>query len=471
MAMAAGDQSSRQQHVAVLAFPFGSHGLTIFKLMLKLSRASPNTRFSFLSTKKSNDSLFLASTAVADDLPANIKPYDIDDGVPMNHVSTENPLETVELFLKATPKNYKRGLQTAAAETGRNISCLITDAFLAFAGEMAENMNVAWIPVFVAMPYNVSAHIYTDQIRQLLINGVDESSIVSVEDRKLDIIPGLSMMRISDLSDEILNGDSGDSLFSLMLSKVGRVLPKATLIVMNFYQQLYSKELLNDLKSKFPNLLNVGFLTQPSPPPPLPESDSDSTGCLLWLDQQEPKSVVYIGFGTVATPPQHELVALAEALEDSRVPFLWSLRDDRIEQLPENFVERSRGHGKIVSRAPQTQVLGHGSVGVFVTHCGANSVFESVANGVPMICRPFFGDHRMNGRVVEEVWGIGVKVEGMVFTKSGVLKSLDLIFGHDKGKLMRENVQLLKQIAMEAAGPGASASRDFSTLLEKISMF
>ncbi|KAL5787851.1 hypothetical protein ACOSP7_004800 [Xanthoceras sorbifolium] len=463
-------QSSGQHHVAVLAFPFGSHGVTIFKLMHKLACASPNLQFSFLSTKKSNDSLFLASKASAD-LPVNIRAYDLDDGVPMNRpVSTQHPLETVELFLRATPENYKKGLETAVAETGRNISCFITDAFLTFAGEMAQSINAAWIPVFVAMPYNVSAHFYTKQIRQFIINWQEESTL-TIEDQTLEIIPGLSMMRISDLSDEILRGDSGESLFSLMLSKLGDVLPKATTIVMNFYQQLYSTNLLNDLKSKLPNLLNVGFLTQPLPPPPLPESNSDTTGCLSWLDRQETKSVAYIGFGTVATPPQHELVALAEALEESGVHFLWSLKDDKIKELPENFIERSRGHGKIVSRAPQTQVLGHASVGVFVTHCGANSVLESVANGVPMICRPFFGDHRMNARVVEEVWGIGVKVEGLVFTKSGVLKSLEIVFGHEKGKKMRECVKLVKEIVMEAAGPGGTATRDFKALVEKISMF
>nr|AHK12773.1 UDP-glycosyltransferase 3 [Litchi chinensis] len=454
-------QSSLQKHVAVLAFPFGSHGLTIFKLMHRLASASPNLHFSFFSTKKSNDSLFSAA-----DIPHNIKPYDLDDGVPTNHVSTQHPLETVELFLKTTPENYKRRLEMAVAETGRHISCLMTDAFLTFAGEMAETLDVAWIPVFVAMPYNVSAHFYTEQIRQLLINGLEEESMVRIENQTLEIIPGLSMMKISDLSDEILMGDSGDSLFSLMLSKLGSVLPKASTVVMNFYQQLYSTDLLKDLKFKLPGLLNVGFLTSQ-----LPESDADSTGCLAWLDRREPKSVVYIGFGTVVTLPQHELVALAEALEESGVPFLWSLRDDKVKELPGDFLERNRGNGKIVARAPQTQVLGHVSVGVFVTHCGANSVFESVANGVPMICRPFFGDHRMNGRVVEEVWGIGVKVEGLVFTKNGVVKSLELVFGHEKGKKMRENVRLLQETVMDAAGPGGSATRDFNILVEKISRF
>lgn len=459
-------QSSSEQHVAVLAFPFGSHGLTIFKLMLKLASAAPNLKFSFFSTKKSNDSLLSASKAK---LPGNIKVYDVEDGAPMKNASTEsNPLEAVELFLKATPKNFKKGIDAAVSETGHKIICLLTDAFLTFSGEMARDMHVPWFPVFVAMPYNVSAHIHTDLIHQFCINS--NSDNVRIEDQTLEIIPGLSMMHISDLSDEILWRDSRESLFSSMLSKLGGVLPQASAAVMNFYQELYcSSQLINDLNSKVPSLLNVGFLTQPLPPHPLLPSDSDETGCLQWLDRQKAKSVAYISFGTVATPPADELVALAEAIGESDIPFLWSLREDKTCQLPEEFLLRTSGRGKIVPWAPQTQVLGHFSIGVFVTHGGANSVCESIANGVPMICRPFFGDHRMNARMVEEIWGIGVKVEGMKFTQSGVLQSLQLMFSHEEGKKMRENALDLKKTVIEAAGPNGSATRDFKILVESVS--
>ncbi|XP_028201738.1 kinesin-like protein KIF1B [Glycine soja] len=61
---------------------------------------------------------------------------------------------------------------------------------------------------------------------------------------------------------------------------------------------------------------------------------------------------------------------------------------------------------------------------IFVSNCGANSVTESVCGGVPMICRPFFGDQGVVGRLIEDVWEIGVVMEGKVFTKNGLLKSL-----------------------------------------------
>ena len=132
-------------------------------------------------------------------------------------------------------------------------------------------------------------------------------------------------------------------------------------------------------------------------------------------------------FATVVTTPPHELVAVAEALEESGFPFLWSLKDNLKGLLPNGFLERTSMRGKMVPWAPQPELLGHGSVGVFVTHCGCNSVSRSICNGVPMMCRPFFGDQGITGRMIQDAWEISVIVEGRLFTKNGLLKSLSLI--------------------------------------------
>ena len=87
--------------------------------------------------------------------------------------------------------------------------------------------------------------------------------------------------------------------------------------------------------------------------------------------------MAYVSFGTVVTPPPHEIVAVAKALEVSGFPFLWSLKKHLKDLLPKGFLERTSESGKVVAWAPQTKVLGHGSVGVFVTDCGCNSVYIS----------------------------------------------------------------------------------------------
>ncbi|GLJ08495.1 hypothetical protein SUGI_0089800 [Cryptomeria japonica] len=50
--------------------------------------------------------------------------------------------------------------------------------------------------------------------------------------------------------------------------------------------------------------------------------------CLKWLDAQEPASVIYVSFGSIAVKSNEQLGELAMGLEKSEHPFLWVLRMD-----------------------------------------------------------------------------------------------------------------------------------------------
>ncbi|XP_037494173.1 anthocyanidin 3-O-galactosyltransferase F3GT1 [Jatropha curcas] len=200
--------------------------------------------------------------------------------------------------------------------------------------------------------------------------------------------------------------------------------------------QLNPIPLTNYLKLKVKNLLYIGCstlsITQEN------DGSSSSAGCLFsWLDRQKVGSVVYISFGTVLELESEELMALAEAIEFSGKPFLWSLKEKYKENLPKGFLERSKEKGKVVPWVAQRDVLQHVSIGVFVNHGGYNSMLESILGGVPMICRSVWADNHINAKVAEEVWGVAVRVEGRVITQSGIVKCLEMIFEQEKGKKMR----------------------------------
>ncbi|KAA8535496.1 hypothetical protein F0562_030499 [Nyssa sinensis] len=447
------NSSPEQRHAAALAFPFASHAGHLLGLVHRLAAAAPDVTFSFFSFAESNRSLFSVAT------PDNIKAYDVPDGVPEGYVFSGKPQEDINLFLKVAPENFKRGMEAAEADTGRRISCLMADAFLWFSGDLAEEMHVPWVPLWTSGACSLSVHVYTDLIRKTIGN----RDIAGCENEILKLIPGFSALRLGDLPSGVLFGNL-ESPFSIMLHKMGQALPRAMAVPINSFEEL-DPVITKDLKSKFPYFLNVGPFNLTAPPP---SSNLDEHGCIPWLDKQKVVSVAYIGFGTVATPPPHELVALAEALETSGTPFLWSLKDNLKHHLPEGFLKRTGANGKIVPWAPQVQVLSHNSIGVFITHCGWNSVLESIAAGVPLIGRPFFGDHQINTWMVENVWRIGVRVEGGVFTKSSTLRTLELILSHEKGKKLREQIQLMKELVLKAVGPNGSSTENFKTLLEVV---
>ena len=128
---------------------------------------------------------------------------------------------------------------------------------------------------------------------------------------------------------------------------------------------------------------------------------------LNWLDKQAQSSVIYISFGSVASLTQDQIQVLALGIESSKQPFLWVLRDSIIDTL-EGFIERTSARGLIIKWAPQARVLSHPSVGGFLTHCGWNSVLESIHMGVPMLCFPLFGDQCLNALLIEDVWKLGL---------------------------------------------------------------
>ncbi|XP_022756537.1 flavonoid 3-O-glucosyltransferase-like [Durio zibethinus] len=437
------------KHIAVLAFPFGTHAVPLLRMVRQLSDASPGVVFSFLSTEQSNNSTF-----PKDEKLDNIKPFHVGDGLPEGYSFKGNPHEPVEYFVKALPGNFREAIDALVAETGKRIDCLITDAFYWFAADIADELNVPWLALWTAGPRAFFIHAETDVIRRHVgINGPP--------DKALDFHQEFSAISNADLPDGITSGNF-DAPVPALLDKMGPSMSRATAIAANSYEDL-DNTVVNLLKSRFNMFLNIGPFNLASGSP-----IDDTHGCLDWLNKHNQASVVYISFGSVISPPPHELAALSEALEESDLPYLWSFRGNPEKQLPPGFLERTSSKGKIVPWAPQLKILENQSVGVFVTHGGWNSVLESIIGGVPMILRPFFGDQRLNTRTVESVWGFGLGLEGGTITKEGTKKALNSILSTEEGNKMRLKIGVQKELARKAVQPNGSSAENFKTLVKII---
>ncbi|KAJ6757739.1 UDP-GLYCOSYLTRANSFERASE 78D1-RELATED [Salix koriyanagi] len=252
-------------------------------------------------------------------MQSNIKAYDVSDGVPEGHVLSGNPLERIELFMNSTRESLEKAMEVGVVgDEGRKVSCPVSDAFFWFACEMAEEIGVVWLPFWTAGPNSLAAHVYTDLIRE----NFGAEGMVGREDETLSLIQGMSKIRTCDLLEGVLFGNT-ESFFSIMLHKMGKALPRAAAVFINSFEEL-DPGITEGLKSKLKRFLNIGPSNSVSAPPPV----ADTYGCKTWLDKQKLASVAYVSFGSVATPPPHELVAVAEALETSEIPFIWSLKDN-----------------------------------------------------------------------------------------------------------------------------------------------
>ncbi|MBA0879516.1 hypothetical protein Goshw_019859 [Gossypium schwendimanii] len=206
---------------------------------------------------------------------------------------------------------------------------------------------------------------------------------------------------------------------------------------------------------------------------------SDSKDYIQWLDSKPKSAVVYVSFGSMAALKKQQVEEIARALISSRKPFLWVMRNrkDRGEEEKEEDKltcrEELEEFGMVVPWCSQVEVLSHPSLGCFVTHCGWNSTLESLVAGVPVVAFPQWTDQGTSAKLIEDVWGTGVRVstneEGIV-ERDEIVRCLDLVMGVDeKGMEVKKNVEKWKGLAREAAVEGGSMDMNLKAFVDDVS--
>ena len=198
---------------------------------------------------------------------------------------------------------------------------------------------------------------------------------------------------------------------------------------------------------------------------------------IRWLDQkleEEDKcSVLYVAFGSQAEVSNEQLEEIAIGLEESMVSFLWVIRKDDW-GVPDGFEERVKGRGMVVREwVDQREILMHEGVGGFVSHCGWNSVLESICAGVPIAAWPMMAEQHLNARMVEEEIKVGLRVEtcdgrvrGFV-RREGLRKTVKELMEGERGKDARKKVRVLALMAREAVQEGGSSWSALDSLIDE----
>ena len=197
----------------------------------------------------------------------------------------------------------------------------------------------------------------------------------------------------------------------------------------------------------------------------------ENSECLQWLDIQKPNSVIYVNFGSTMVLTPQEVVELGWGLANSNRPVLWVIRRDLIigesACLSDEFLAEIKERSMIISWCPQEDVLNHRSIGGFLTHCGWNSMLESLSAGVPMLCYPFFAEQQTNCWLICHKLGVGLVIDNDV--KRGQVEELvkELMEG-EKGKEMKSKAKEWKRLAEEATSPQGSSSTNLDNLVSQV---
>jgi len=182
-----------------------------------------------------------------------------------------------------------------------------------------------------------------------------------------------------------------------------------------------------------------------------------------WLDSGAGASkkklppVLWISMGTIAplTPRQlHELYdALREGTSRGLFRALWKVdKHDRAHLFPDETRVPNSSTFKVVRWvSSQLGVLAHESTELFITHCGINSVHESVYLEKKVLCIPILADQPDMATRVEDA-GIGSHVSKLTFTSSSLLHSIEQLLAPSNASTYTTNLRKARAGMMLSGG-------------------
>ncbi|KAL5705215.1 7-deoxyloganetin glucosyltransferase [Ranunculus cassubicifolius] len=358
------------------------------------------------------------------------------------------------------------------------VSCILSDGVMGFTLQVADSLRIPEFLLFTPSACGVLGYI---QYEELAKRGhfplKDESCLTNgYLDIEVDWVPSMTSIRLKDLPTFLRTTDPEDIMFNYNIDQLN-IAVGAKGIILNTFNDL-EQEVLHDIKSKFPQLYTVGPLHMLYSQMPKTELDltasnlwEEDMSCMEWLDSKNPKSVLYVNFGSFAIMTSQQLIEFAWGLANSKCSFLLVIRSDLVDGEMEtntrDFLEEIKGRGLLVSWCSQEDVLKHPSIGGFLTHGGWNSTLESISVGVPMVCWPFFAEQQTNCFFVCKKWGIGEEINTNV-KRDEIQAIVEELMEGEKGKEMKNNALKLMREAVDATNPGGSSYNNLERLINDV---
>ncbi|CAI0455935.1 unnamed protein product [Linum tenue] len=336
-------------------------------------------------------------------------------------------------------------------------SFMVSDGFLWWTQDSAEKFGIPRL-VFYGMSNHSGSVSRAVAVDRLLFGPESADEMISVTQ-----FPGVRVCK-SDFDDWARSPDPKGPHFDFVMKSVVASSRSYGSVMNSFYEfEPVFVDHLNGLGTQ--KYYSVG---------PLCLADVDDDNCgkeavlaaeskpawIQWLDEKlaEGKSVLYVAFGSQAEISEEQLEEIACGLEESEVDFLWVIRKGG-----GGLEERVKGRGMVVGEwVDQRGILGHACVQGFLSHCGWNSVMESVCAGVPMLAWPMMAEQPLNARMVAEKVKMGIRVEGSGrtgFVQRGALeKAVRKLMNGVEGMEVRRNAKEYAEKARKAMEEGSGSS-------------
>lgn len=285
-------------------------------------------------------------------------------------------------------------------------------------------------------------------------------------------MPGVRSIEPKDLASYLQAADTW-TVVHRIIYKAFEDVKKADVIICNTVQEL-EPDTLSALQKKQPvyaigPIFPTGFAKSPVATSLWSESD-----CMEWLSAKPSGSVLYVSFGSYAHASKQDIWEMASGLLLSEVSFIWVLRPDTVssdesEPLPPGFGDQIKGKGLVVPWCCQIEVLSHSAIGGFLTHCGWNSILESIWCCLPMLCFPLLTDQFTNRKLVVDDWGIGVNLrDKKSVTREEVGQKIRRLMIGGLADELRKKVREVRKTLDDALGPNGSSEKNLNDFISDV---
>ncbi|XP_058735360.1 UDP-glycosyltransferase 84B2-like [Vicia villosa] len=372
------------------------------------------------------------------------------------------------------PKNLSNLIDSLSKN--QTFSCVIINPFVPWAVDVAAEYQIP-----CAMLWIQATACYSVYYRYFKNTDV----FPKLEDPNEKVhLPGLPALEVRDLPSAILPSSS-PHFYQLMADFI-KALDKVKWVLGSSFIEI-EEEIVKSMDSLTP-IYNIGPVVSPSL---LGEKETSNVSadmwnaedsCMEWLNNKPNSSVIYISFGSLIVLSKKQMSNLATALKNSNKNFLWVVKpqnnggftwEDPAYELPKEFLEETEGRGLIVKWCAQTKVLQHPAVACFISHCGWNSLLETLITGVPVIAYPFWTDQPTNAMLIENVFKNGVRIkvgEDGVGSVEDIERCVyEVVEGPNAGEFKKRALEI-KESGKKATQDGGSSSVNINKFLSELTV-
>lgn len=367
--------------------------------------------------------------------------------------------------------------QSDSVSDSPRLAGFVVDMFCTTMIDVANEFGVPTYAFFTSSAGFLGLMLHFQQLREEKV--LDTAELKNDLEAELVVPSFSSRVPVKALPDVILDESRVDHIFNFF-----RRLRETKGILVNTYAELESHAVRSLSDGKTPTVYPVG--------PILNLNCDDQNEIIKWLDDQPESSVVFLCFGSMGYFSETQVREIASAIEQSGFRFIWALRkpppkgkinfpseyEDFKEVLPDEFFDRTAEIGKVIGWAPQVAILSHPAIGGFVSHCGWNSILESLWYGVPIATWPFQAEQQLNAFEMVKELGLAVEItldykrdlsgadNKIILSAEKIEEGLRKVMEHDSD--IRKRVKEIREKSRKALINGGSSHSSLHRLISDL---